>query len=254
MGNEIAEKRDSVPAQESVQPQGAGALLSIINRMATMPELDIDRVERMFTMHQQMLDRQAEQQYNEAMAQAQRDIQSVVVNKKNDHTKSGYADIDAIHKEAKPIWTGYGLSVVTRSGRSDQQNHIRVYTEVRHSGGHKECFEDDWPLDVAGSQGKTNKTPIQGKGSTITYARRYTELMIFDIAIEDDKDGNAPKAKAEPCVSPADIKRIRDALKMADYAEADFCRSAGVDRIENLYASRVTGAISHIQGKANADS
>lgn len=196
-----AEKRNDVVATQDRQPaerppqQEAGALMTIIDRISSLPDLTsdkLDQVERLFAMHQQMLDRQAEQLFNEDMARTQSEIQPVVANKENKHTKSLYSDIDAIHAEAKPIWTRNGFSVVTRTAPSTIQNHIKVICEVRHSAGHKEVHEDDWPLDTVGAQGNANKTAIQGKGSTSTYARRYTELGIFDIAIKRlDKDGNA---------------------------------------------------------------
>jgi len=168
-------------------------LMQIIERIAEMPELDLDRVDRLFLMHEKMLNREAEAAFNESMARAQMEIQSVVVNKANDHTKSGYADLSAIHEKAKPVWAGCGFSVITRSMASDKDNHIRIHTEVRHCAGHKEVYNDDWPLDIAGAKGNANKTAIQAKGSSITYARRYSELMIFDIAIKgEDNDGNAP--------------------------------------------------------------
>lgn len=197
-----------VQAQNNLEPvkqSESGALMTIIERISLLPDLDLDRVERLFAMHQQMLARSAEQQFNEAMAITQSEIQSVAALKKNNHTKSVYADIDAIHEAAKPVWTRNGFSVVTRTAQGAIPNHIKVICDVRHSGGHKETYEDDWPLDTAGAQGNANKTAIQGKGSTTTYARRYTELMIFDIAIKRlDQDGNSaakPPAKTEPAAS-----------------------------------------------------
>lgn len=204
MSNQVALKQEQQVQAVRAQDNEAGALMTIIERISTMPDLDLDRVERLFDMHQKMLDRQQEQLFNQAMALAQSEIEGVVVNKRNDHTRSKYANIEAIHAEAKPIWTKHGFSVLTRSGSSDQPGHIRLYTEVRHSGGHKVTYEDDWPLDTVGAKGNSNKTAIQGKGSTITYARRYTELMIFDIAIKDeDNDGNR---------RPEPLEDITDAL------------------------------------------
>lgn len=186
----LSEQAAQLPA---IQQTEAGALMTIIERISTMPELDLDHVERLFAMHQQALARTAEQQFNEAMAITQGELQPVVARKTNSHTKSVYADIDAVHESAKPIWTKNGFSVVSRTAPSPIQNHIKIICEVRHGGGHKEVYEDDWPLDTTGAKGGENKTAIQGKGSTTTYARRYTELMIFDIAIKRlDKDGNAP--------------------------------------------------------------
>lgn len=208
----------------------ASSLMTIIERISTMPDLDLDRVERLFDMHQKMLDRQQEQLFNQAMALAQSEIEGVVVNKRNNHTHSKYANIEAIHAEAKPIWTKHGFSVLTRSGSSDAQGHIRLYTEVRHSGGHKVTYEDDWPLDTVGAKGNSNKTAIQGKGSTITYARRYTELMIFDIAIKDeDNDGNAVSVQHQYQPKP---ELTPDKANMWKNAVAAYKRDGNFDSIE----------------------
>lgn len=228
MSNQVALKQEQQVQAVRAQDNEAGALMTIIERISTMPDLDLDRVERLFDMHQKMLDRQQEQLFNQAMAQAQSEIEGVVVNKRNNHTHSKYANIEAIHAEAKPIWTKHGFSVLTRSGSSDVQGHIRLYTEVRHSGGHKVTYEDDWPLDTVGAKGNSNKTAIQGKGSTITYARRYTELMIFDIAIKDeDNDGNAM-----PVRSQQKVELTPDKASMWKNAVAAYKRDGNFDNIE----------------------
>ncbi len=183
----LNEKASQLPA---IQQTEAGALMTIIERISTMPDLDLDRVERLFAMHQQMLAKQAEKAFNDAMALTQSQIQSIVVDRENAHTHSWYATLDAIHEKAKPIWTANGFSVVTKLADSEKADHVKVICEVRN-GSHKEVHSKDWPLDTAGAKGGANKTAIQGMGSTSTYARRYTELQIFDIAIKGmDKDGN----------------------------------------------------------------
>lgn len=188
--SEVLPLHESAAQLPAIQQTEAGALMTIIERISTMPELDLDRVERLFAMHQQMLAKQAEKEFNDAMAVTQSQIQSIVVDRENAHTHSWYATLDAIHEKAKPIWTKNGFSVVSRLADSTKPDHIKVICEVRN-GSHKETHEKDWPLDTAGAKGGANKTAIQGMGSTSTYARRYTELMIFDIAIKGmDKDGN----------------------------------------------------------------
>lgn len=244
------QKIDQNEVQVAQATSEASSLMTIIERISTMPELDLDRVERLFDMHQKMLDRQQEQLFNQALALAQSEIEGVVVNKSNDHTRSKYANIEAIHAEAKPIWTKHGFSVLTRSGTSEQPGHIRLYTEVRHSGGHKVTYEDDWPLDTAGARGNSNKTAIQGKGSTITYARRYTELMIFDIAIKDEDNDGAPNTPQNPALLPittAQLKILRDAAKIAGVDDFYICQKAGIERITDLQQGRLAGAINHLK-------
>jgi recombination protein RecT len=51
-------------------------------------------------------------------------------------------------------------------------------------------------------------------------------------------------------VGDADIESLRDALKVADYAEETFCKSAGIVSLDQLALARFAGAMAHIQGKA----
>ena len=53
-------------------------------------------------------------------------------------------------------------------------------------------------------------------------------------------------------VGEDDLVKLRAALKVADYAESAFCKSAGIQTLEQLALNRFAGAITHIQGKANA--
>lgn len=170
----------------------SSVLISIIEKIATNPELDanaLSRIERLYDMHKELIATQARKEYGEAMARAQGEIQIVYRNKLNDHTTSQYADIAAVHAIAKPCWTKEGFSVSSYKYDVGVESFIGVCCEVRHSGGHQETYRDMWPLDIAGSAGKVNKTAIQAIGSTMQYARRYTEMMVFDVSTSDDNDG-----------------------------------------------------------------
>lgn len=171
-------------------------MLTILDRVANMPDFDADKLIKLFEIQQNMIERQQEVEFNRDMALAQREIELVVVNRKNPHTSSVFADISAIHAAAKPKWTERGFSVVSYAQPCGVDGLIEVVCQVRHRGGHKVEFKDTWPLDNMSTTGKVVKTDIQGKGSTLTYARRYMELGIFDVAISRwDKDGNAATIK-----------------------------------------------------------
>lgn len=259
----VAEASDQMPATEPdpqlpQSSQSASTLMAVIEKVASMPQLDdgaMDRIERLFEMNERMVDRQAETVYNEAMARAQSAMQSVVTNKYNDHTKSGFANLEAVHTACKPMWTQHGFSVSTSMNPSTIQNHVLVVTEVRHSGGFKQVYQNDWPLDGAGVKGATNKTPIQAMGSTSQYARRYTELMIFDIAIKhEDNDGNGSGAKVKPaeqCLTNAQIKNLRNAMEMAGVNDDEVCKKAQISRIEDLQQGRLQGMINLLKSYSN---
>lgn len=184
----VASETPSLPAKQE------SPLISIIERLATNPEIDVGKIEQVFNLHMKLLEREAEVAFNRDMAFAQNEIQNVVVNRHNPHTNSAFADIAALHEAAKPIWTKCGFSVISYAQPiPNVDDEIEIICQVRHKDGHKVEFRDTWPIDSKSLSGKDVKTPMQGKGSTMSYARRYMELGIFDIAVSKyDKDGNKP--------------------------------------------------------------
>lgn len=193
--------RNTERAMPAVQSAGnASSLLQAIERVASNPDIDIEKIERMFAMHQKLVAQEAEAAFNAAMARAQAQIAPVARNAYNEHTRSGYAKLDAIHRMILPIYPKEGLSISFDTGECPTAGWMRTLAFVSHSAGHTRQYHIDLPPDEAGSAGKVNKTKVQAAGSTNEYARRYLTLMIFNLSTFDDKDGNAstkPKEEAE---------------------------------------------------------
>jgi hypothetical protein len=131
------------------------------------------KVERLFAMHKELMDREAEAAFNDAMARAQANIQPIAKDRRNDHTKSMYATLAAINDEITPIYTAEGLSVSfdTYSTERDKDlppldaGKVRVIGFCSHKGGHTRKYHLDGALDDAGKDGTKNKTGIQAMGS-----------------------------------------------------------------------------------------
>jgi hypothetical protein len=178
------------------------SLLEAISRAASDPAMDMDKVERLFKMHEAMQKQQAEVAFNTALAQAQAEMTTVIKNKKNDFTKTSYADLDAIINWISPIYTARGFSVSFNTEECADKDVLRVAATLSHSGGHSRQYRLDAPLDDTGSGGKTTKTKIQATGSTNSYARRYLVCMIFNVTTADDNDGNSKKSMLAENVEP----------------------------------------------------
>lgn len=184
-------KRDLPAAQK---PE-ATSLVQALAAAASDPRTDMDKMERLFAMHQSMLKQQAEADFNGAMARAQAKIQPIATDRENDHTHSRYATLRGINKVIAPIYSAEGLAVSFDTETKNDadpipEGEMRTVAYVSHSGGHTRRYHIDLPPDDVGSQGKVNKTKVQAKGSTNEYARRYLMRMIFNIATGDDVDGN----------------------------------------------------------------
>lgn len=186
-------------AMPAVQSAGnATSLLQAIERVASNPAMEIDKIERLFAMHQQLMAKEAEAAFNAAMARAQANIVPIVTNAYNEHTKSRYAKLAAINKAITPIYTAEGLSISFDSADSPIKDYMRIIAIVSHAQGHSRQYHLDMPPDDTGVKGTVNKTMVQATGSTNAYGRRYLVLMIFNVSTEDDIDGNSDKRKNAP--------------------------------------------------------
>lgn len=115
-----------------------------------------------------------------ALAKAQAECQNVVMNKKNPHFRSKYADLSAVRDAIIPVFTKHGLSIVQCPNEDFSGFHLE--TRLIHSSGEEISWRFPLPSDV---------TKMQAIGSAISYARRYTLSAIAGVASEEDDDGNA---------------------------------------------------------------
>ena len=181
----------------AVQPAPAN-LMQALAIAAADPRMELAKVQGLWAIHKEMMDREAAQAFADAMACAQSRIEPIAKDRRNDHTKSMYATLAAICEEATPIYTSEGLSVSSDNYDPERdkglsalkEGWVRVVSVVSHRGGYSRRYHLDGPLDDAGKDGTKNKTGIQALGSTITYLRRYLVILIFNIAVADDDDGS----------------------------------------------------------------
>ena len=163
-------------------------ILSMIDK-SMAANVDMDKLERLYDLHEKMLNRDAKNAYFAAMSRAQSNIGNVVKNCYNGHTKSSYADFAAINALITPAYSAEGLSVSAGQLQSNDHNSVVIFVDVQHEAGHCERFTGIFPLDGAGLKGNSNKTAIQAVISTTSYAKRCMISSIFNVA-QDESDGN----------------------------------------------------------------
>lgn len=251
MNNQIAQVED----QGTAPMLPADPMVSMIERVAMDPNVPIERLERMMdlkdrhdTNQREEEHREAKRAYNSAMAKAQAHMPTVAKSKQNTHTRSTYADLSDIEEQAMPIAYSHGFSVSFNPGGKDDKDNLLVNWSVMHENGHTEEGQAAFPLDAAGSQGKTNKTGIQAMGSTMTYARRYLICNLFNIATDDDNDGNGQQQR-QPTKQyswantvtenlPENATPREKAEAIADALRAQFGRMKGSRQIDNEWDRR----------------
>jgi ERF superfamily protein len=176
----------------------SSAMATFIERAALDPAFDVAKLEQLLRMQREVAAEQAKREFNAAMSSAQAEMLPVIRDATNTHTGSKYAKLATIDAEMRPIYTKWGFSVRYGTAPPPRDNWIRVMCTVAHSGGYEEPpIALDAPMDVAGAQGRTNKTGIQAVGSSVSYLRRYLLTMAFNIVLADDPDddGEAGRTK-----------------------------------------------------------
>lgn len=210
---------DLVKADEQLPAQSTAPILQMIERVAMNPEFDVVKLEKMLDMQERVLSRDAEVAFNQAMSRAQAKMPVIQKNKENTQTNSWYATLDAVNKEAVPVYTAEGFSVSYNTVDSPFGDaYIRVVAYVSHVDGHTREYQYDMPIDDSGIKGTRNKTAVHGRASSISYAQRYLISLIFNISTAKDVDGNAPKQEHTK-IQAGLIVAIQKLMKEVDRSE-----------------------------------
>jgi len=168
-------------------------VLQLIERAATNPEVDIDKMERLLVMKERHDKQQAEMLFNKSMNEAQSEMKQVAFDSTNPLTKSFYASYSALDKKLRPIYTKYGFSLSFDTADCPTENWVRIVCLVSHAGGITRTPHIDLPADGKGAKGGDVMTKTHATGSAMSYGMRYLLKLVFNVAIgEDDDDGNDP--------------------------------------------------------------
>ncbi|WP_163557539.1 ERF family protein [Halomonas sp. NO4] len=203
-----------IQQSDAAPPEAArnSSVLHIIERAATDPNVDIDKMERLLQMQEKILAEQAHIAFHQAMNRAQEEMRPVVRDAENNQTHSRYTRLETIDRSIRPIYTRHGFSLSFGTGDCPYEGYIRVTCDVAHVDGHIDHKKVDMPLDTQGFKGNQNKTATHAHGSTMSYARRYLTLLIFNLAMADeDDDGNA--AGGEPAVTETQSAQLKAKLE-----------------------------------------
>lgn len=229
---------------ETVQDY-SGGLLAVIERAARDPSVDIDKMERLLSMQERVLQRNAEQAFNAAMQAAQEEMPMIFRDGQNSTTNSRYSKLETVSKGMAPIIARHGFSLSFGTADCPLENHYRVTCDVSHVGGHTRPYFADVPIDMHGMKGTQNKTMTHGFGSTMSYGRRYLKLMIFDVATTDD-DGQAAGSELVNEAQLAELHRVAVEVG-ADLTR--FCKFANVTSLAEIKSRDFRKALSALSQK-----
>jgi hypothetical protein len=249
MNTAVDIRKESNGAVEHFDDHRPDPFIQMIERVVLDPAASVDKLERMLQLRNEEVENTrrraredaefaAKRAYFAAMSKCQAELPVVTKNRKNDHTKSTYADLAAIEEQAMPIIHRYGFAVSFQPDGYNEQGELRVLWEISHEEGHVRNGVGEIPVDGAGAKGTVNKTGTQAFGSTATYGRRYLLCMLFNISTGDDNDGNRVLGKdINGPISEGQLAELRAEIDRVGADTARFCTIFEIDALPDLPAS-----------------
>lgn len=217
------------------------ALISMIERAARDPSVDIDKMERLMKMHEAALERNAKASYSAALSAMQPELPVIVQKgqiKVNDVVRSTYAKWEDVNDAIKPHLAKHGFAISFRTGQVDGK--ISVTAVLSHHAGHSEETTMLLPIDTSGS-----KNAVQSIGSSVQYGKRYTASALLNITSRgEDDDG---KAAVGGFVTQKQATEIIDLLEAGGADRAKFLKWAKVERVEDIPAAYFDSCVEAIK-------
>lgn len=241
--NAVVTKVSEPTALAPVSDQGG--LMAAIARAASDPTVDVAKMQALYAMHTQMVERDAKMQYVEALAEFKANPLSIVKAKAVSFTTNRgttsykHATLDMVCRAVADKLAEVGI---THRWHTEQKDggRIRVTCILTHRAGHSEQTTLEGSPDDSGG-----KNAIQAIGSAVTYLQRYTLLAATGLSTQDmdDHDGRAPVGERADTVTQEQADEIQAALDSSGRDLGLFKKWAGIERLVDLPAKRYAEAL-----------
>jgi hypothetical protein len=185
--------------------------VSFVERAMSNDSYSVEKLQALLEVRDRERASAAQRAFNLAMSRVDSEIGPVIRDRLNPGVNRKYATLEAIDAVARPVYSANGISVRFGCAQAPLPGWMRITCTVSHAEGYSETNYLDVPADVA----TRGRTPVQGVGANITYARRYLLQMCFNIVLaddEDDIDGERPTRPAyrEAAASMPRAERVAD--------------------------------------------
>lgn len=180
----------------AVTTQPSDEWIGMLERLASNPDVDLTKIEKLIDLKERTARTEAEAQFNAAYAAMQGELPVIVERGKGDRGEKGgsygYARFEDIVEVCRPIMARHGFGI--RFEHTTEGNTQVCTGILSHAAGHSIRDQFRAAPDSGG-----NKPPIQANGSTRSYGQRYTTVALLGIATKgQDDDGRTSQAPDAP--------------------------------------------------------
>lgn len=220
------------PNGQTLMPPDVAAFMNVIERASENPQFDADKLEKLLSMYERIMDRNAQRAFNIAFAEMQIKLPVITEHGKIEYKEkviSEYAEFEDINDAIKPILHEHGFGLMFKVKGADGK--VAVTPILIHRDGHREEGE---PLEL-GADTSGAKNSVQAMGSSTSYAKRYVVIPFLNITTRgEDDDGNAGGAKLITESQAADLKALLDETKVTKERVLKYATSKAKRKIETL--------------------
>lgn len=228
------------------------SITSALIELSKNPDIDPHKIEQLMNLQLKMEDRQAEKEFNNAMASFQGECPVITRNKKTDFaSKSGgqvkydYAPLDQIVSIVKPILAKNGLSFTFTVNQNADKITTDIVTTIYHSSGHNKDFK--YTYDSIHDDGRMNAS--QRRKSALTYAKRAAlENALGLVTAGEDDDA---RRASDRMATAEQLKKIASLVKSTDSKEQDLLNYLSLDSMDQMSEFDAKKAISALDQKRN---
>ena len=234
-----------VEQQELVAVSENTAMVSMFERMASDPNVDVDKLERLMQMRERAIERQAKADFDAAMADMQPELPAIGERGKaivQGQTRYTFALWEDINTAIKPVLQKHGFALTFRT---DFKDGITVTGVLSHRAGHREETSITLPSDSSGS-----KNAVQAVASSVSYGKRYTAGALLNLTSHGEDD-DAYRAAVEP-ISEAQEIQINDMLEATGSDKAKFLKWLKVEKVSDIPAKSFDSVMSTLKAKERA--
>lgn len=232
-----------LPSQAAIE---AAAFISIIERAARDPSVDIEKFERLMLMKERVERQTAIRAFNDAISAAKGEIGPIVKNRtvyfssQKGRTSYKHEDFAGIAAVIDPVLKKHGLAYRFRSAQNG--NKLSVTCILSHMLGHAEETTLEAAEDHSG-----NKNAIQAIGSATTYLQRYTLKLALGLASAHDDDGRAAGDVDTSTITDEQAEQIKVALDSIGGLIPRFCERWKLEKLTDLPAAKFEAAMRSIE-------
>jgi len=186
-----------------------------------------------------------------ALAKAQGEMGSAKFNKVNPHFRNNYASLSSIMDTCKKPLSDNGLSIL-QIIKTDDKGQMFLITRLAHSSG--QFIESSFGL-------KAEKNTIQGLGSALTYAKRYSLSSLLGIVADDDDDGNVAAKEESKYITSEQVQELSKKLTgLKNGDRASVIKAMGTGNLNEIKADKfepvcrlIDNAIKRTNGENNGN-